>query len=113
VRATRGLRAFLVAVVLATVGAASTLDGEAADLVAGDDGDALITRRQETPSISMAAALRPRDVCASRQAPFLAAIASPGSVRRKCASPIETVGVDAPGCPGASEPLPSRAPPVV
>src|SRR5262245_61111233 len=107
------LRALVVAALLAAVGAASMLDGEAADFVAGDDGDAFAARRRDEPALSAATAPRPADVCAApRRAPFLATLDSPGT------SPAAIVSRAAASVSAdhdrfvASRPLPSRAPPL-
>jgi len=111
-RPRRALRAFLAVALLAAVGAASVVDGEAADFVGGDDGDALIARRRDEASLTAAATPRPSDVSATaHRAPFLAAVNStrpsrrPFGTRAAAPNPSDVAGVV------ASPPLPSRAPP--
>ena len=112
-RTARGLRAWLVGVLLAAVGAASTVDGKAADFVGGDDGDALVGRTERSPALFTTVRPRP-DVCAAtRVAPFLATAESPRPARRALATRIETAAPDSPRTFRSSEPLPSRAPPAL
>ena len=109
-----GLRAFLVAALLAAVGAASTLDGEAANFVGGDDGDALAIRRQDEPALFADAGPRlPDPSAAPRPAPFLAELAAPRTVEVLAATLA-----DAPAPAGAARRtavprLASRAPPAL
>ena len=113
-RTARGLRACLVAVVLAAVSAASTLDGAAADFVAGDDGDSPVTRRQEEPALCAAAAPRTADVSAAvHRPPFLAAAESRRPAGRPTAGLLAAAAPSDLDCPVASPPLPARAPPAV
>jgi len=111
-RPRRGLRAFLAVALLAAVGAASVVDGEAADFVGGDDGDALIARRRDEASLTAAARPRPSDVSATaHRAPFLAALNSTPPSRRPFAA--RAAVPDPPDVAGvvASPRLPPRAPP--
>ena len=108
----RPARACLAALLLAAVASASTLDGEAADFVGGDDGDALAARRQEEPALYSASAPRAPDVCGThRRAPLVAAVDSPHpsrnafALRVRVSNPTDLDGIV------ASPPLPSRAPP--
>jgi hypothetical protein len=113
VRPRRALRAFLAAALLAAVGAASVVDGEAADFVGGDDGDALVARRRDEAALTAAATPRTSDVTAApHRAHFVAALDSPRTSRVPlAASAAVSVGVDLDSLI-ASPPLPSRAPPV-
>jgi len=114
VRLRRGLRALLAAALLASVGAASVVDGAAADFVGGDDGDAFAVRRQEEPALCASSTPRPSDVCAApRRAPFVAPLSSPRLAPRMVASIVDPSAGFRPGGFVASAPLPSRAPPAV
>jgi len=105
----RGLRVGLVAVLLAAVG---VLDAKMVDFVATDDGGDLATHRPQAETLSVTVTSRP-DVCAAaRIAPFLASAESPRPARRTVITRAEAPAPDTPRGLGASEPLPSRAPPV-
>ena len=113
VRERHGLRAWLVAAVLTGVGAASLFDGEAADFVAGGDGDDFVTHAAAELGFSAADAPHAPDVCAAapKALRFVPVAGSRWSLYRSAPSRLETIVPGAPRRLGASAPLPSRAPP--
>jgi hypothetical protein len=107
------LRPFLTALLLVAVAAASVLEGEGADLVAGDDGDAQAVRRPEN-ALTVHASPRPRDVTgAPVRAPFLAAVDSAPAVQLPNADRAGAFPRSDSDRLADSPPLPSRAPPAV
>jgi len=113
VRASHGLRAWLVAAVLAAVGAASLFDGEAADFVAGGDGDAFVVHAAAELAFSAPNAPHAPDVCAAapRAVRFLAVTGSPWPLHRSVPSRLVTAVLRVRLRLGASGPRSSRAPP--
>lgn len=112
-RASHGLRAWLVAAVLASVGAASLLDGEAADFVAGGDGDTFVVRAAAELAFSALNAPHAPDVCAAapRAVRFVAVVGSPWPLYRFVPSRLDTAVPRARLRPSLSGPRSSRAPP--
>lgn len=72
----RRLRVLLGVALLAAVGGACTLDGDAADFVAGESGDCILPQTGAAAALSAAAAPRPEDLCAARRAPLLLTVIS-------------------------------------
>jgi len=104
-----------VAAVLVAVGAASLLDGEAADFVAGGDGDAFAVRAAAELAFSAASAPHASDVCAAapRAVRFAAVVGSPWPLYRSVSSRLDTTVLRVRLRLGASGPRSSRAPPAV
>ena len=106
-------RAWLVAAVLAAVGAASLFDGEAADFVAGGDADAFDTRPPAELTFSALSAPHVPDVCAvaPRAVLFAPVAGSPTALYRSVPSRLVTAVLRVRLRLGASGPRSSRAPP--
>jgi hypothetical protein len=99
------------AALLAAVALASAVEGEAADFVGGDDGDALAARRDDV-TLEAAASPRPADVCgAPLRAPFVAALDPQAAARRPIASRAVTASCSERESLVFLPPVPSRAPP--
>ena len=112
-RARHGLRACLAAAVLTAVGAASLFDGEAADFVAGGDGDAFFTHVAAELAFSAPDAPHAPDVCAAapKAVRLVAVVGSPWPLYRSAPAGLDTAVPGARIRLGASGPRSSRAPP--
>ena len=113
VRERHGLRAWLVAAVLTGVGAASLFDGQAADFVAGGDGDDFVTHAAAELGFSAADAPHAPDVCAAapKAVRLVAVVGSPWPLYRSAPAGLDTAVPGARIRLGASGPRSSRAPP--
>jgi hypothetical protein len=103
----------VVALILSAVAAASTLDGAAVDLVAGDDGDGLCARRRQEPALIAAPRPRESDIhAAPRRVSFVAALSALPPAREPATSCAVVCASSSLDSLAAFPPLPSRAPPL-